>query len=253
MKLQTLLSLVATMAVAWTCPAAVTAVTGVQAVDGESFRLKDARIVRCLGLASPNKDESGAAAATTALNALVSNRELRMEPGRPDKDTNGHVLAYVFDGRILVNEELVRQGWAHVCRPVSAKYRQRLLAAQEEARAAGRGIWAGLTNALVSIAEVKPRSTGGTEALHDEYVVLQNRGSNAVDLTGWSVIDEGNHRYLFPQFMLAPGAKATLRSGVGRNIATDLYWGSRTPIWNNNGDSLTLKNAQGRLVVTYVY
>jgi competence protein ComEC len=67
------------------------------------------------------------------------------------------------------------------------------------------------------------------------------------------LLDEGNNRYLFPNFILGAGAKMTLRSGVGRNTATDLYRGSRQPIWNNDGDTILIKDGKGRLVLSHVY
>jgi endonuclease YncB( thermonuclease family) len=46
------------------------------------------------------------------------------------------------DGR-LVNEILVREGWAMVLTiPPNVKYVDRFLRAQQEARAASRGLWA---------------------------------------------------------------------------------------------------------------
>ncbi len=227
--------------------------TVIQVLDGDTFRLHDARDVRCLGIDAPEKGDPLAEDATAALNKLVSNRKVRLELGRQSKDDFGRVLAYVFVGKTLVNEEMVRQGWAHVRRPVSTKYRQRLLVAQDEARTAGRGIWSGATNILMAITEVHAKATNNKDDLNDEFIVIENRGTNALELTGWSLLDEGNNRYLFPNFILAPAAKVTLRSGVGENSASQLYWGSRRPIWNNDGDTIFIKDTKGRLVLSHVY
>lgn len=117
--------------------------------------------------------------ATQANDLLVSNREVRLELGRPGKDRNGRTLAYLFSGEVLANEELVRQGWAHMRRPVSVKYRERPLKAQDEARNAGRGIWAGVHSFMLIITEVSPRTSGvSSAALNSEFVVVENRGSN---------------------------------------------------------------------------
>jgi len=40
----------------------------------------------------------------------------------------------------------------------------------------------------------------------------------------------------------------TLHTGDGTNSATDLYWGSKRPIWNNDGDTASLYDHNGRLV-----
>jgi endonuclease YncB( thermonuclease family) len=228
--------------------------TVIQVLDGDTCRLHDNRDVRYLGIDAPEKGDPLAEEATQANNKLVANRTVRLELGRPAQDRNGRLLAYVFVGRTLVNEELVRGGWAHVRRPVTAKYRERLLKAQEAARAAGAGIWAGVSNISLAIVGVNAKAgVTGASALTNEFIVIQNQGSNAVNLTGWSVVDEGNMRYLFPNFSLAPGAKVTLRTGVGKNSAADLYWGNRRPVWNDEGDSIFIKDSDGRLVLSHVY
>jgi endonuclease YncB( thermonuclease family) len=226
----------------------------VQVIDGDTCRLHDNREVRYLGIDAPEKGDPLAEEATQAHNSLVSNREVRLELGRPEKDQNGRTLAYMFHGKTLVNEELVRQGWAHVRRPVQAKYRDRLLKAQDEARTAGRGIWAAVSNILLAVVEVNQKTSGASpDPLNSEFVVIENRGTNVVDLTGWSLLDESNHRYLFPNFILAPKARVTLRTGVGKNTPTDLYWGNRSAIWNDNGDTIFLKDSKGRIVLSHVY
>mgnify|MGYP002408763551 CR=1 FL=1 len=99
-------------------------------------------------------------------------------------------------------------------------------------------------------------ATGSTAAVtitdlncKNEWVKIKNTGTSPVSLTGWRISDEGTkHTYTFPSFTLAPGATVTLHTGDGTNSATDLYWGSKRPIWNNDGDTASLYDRNGRLV-----
>jgi hypothetical protein len=186
---------------------------------------------------------------------LVGGRIVRLEPGKPSKDQNGRLLAYVFVGKTCVNEELVRQGFAHIRRPVAAKYKTRLIDAQEEARKAGRGIWVKVKDLEIAIVSVHARiESDGKRNLNDEYIVIKNRGDKSLELTGWTISDESsNHRYLFPNYVLPAGAKVTLRSGLGSNTGSELFWGSRRPIWNDDGDTVFIKDAQGNLVLSHIY
>lgn len=85
--------------------------------------------------------------------------------------------------------------------------------------------------------------------LKDEWVKIRNTGSSSASLSGWKMVDEGNkHTYTFGSFTLSPGSTVTLYTGKGTNTATDLYWGSGSPIWNNDGDVASLYDASGRLV-----
>jgi hypothetical protein len=52
---------------------------------------------------------------------------------------------------------------------------------------------------------------------------------------------------------LKPGARVYVHTGRGTNgkpDGNDVYWGSRAYIWNNTGDTATLKNASGKTIDT---
>jgi competence protein ComEC len=77
-------------------------------------------------------------------------------------------------------------------------------------------------------------------------------GESAQDLTGWTLKDEQNHTYAFPEsFTLAPGEVVMVNTGVGDDSATDLYCNMGSPIWNNAGDVATLMDAEGNIVSQY--
>jgi endonuclease YncB( thermonuclease family) len=228
-------------------------VSVLQVLDGDTCRLSDNREIRYLGIDAPETGDPLAETATQANNRLVGGKRIRLETGKPEKDRDGRLLAYVFVENTFVNQELVRQGMAWVRRPLDAQYRDILLKAQEEARRAGRGIWNGPTNINLVVAAVHARPKGGRTNLADEYVVIENRGKETLDMTGWSILDEAHHRYLVPNFALPAGARSTLRTGMGKNTATDLFWGNRVGIWNDDGDSIFIRDSQGRLVLIHSY
>jgi ribosomal protein L35AE/L33A len=90
----------------------------------------------------------------------------------------------------------------------------------------------------------------GPEApnLANEWVELTNGGAQPQDLTGWSLKDEKNHVYKFPSgFTLAPGTSVKVRTGIGTDSGTDLYWGRKAAVWNNTGDIAYLLDPQGKV------
>lgn len=93
--------------------------------------------------------------------------------------------------------------------------------------------------------------------LNGEYVTIKNACSYSCDLSSWSISDASSHVYTFPSFILASQGQFTLYSGAGVNSATELYWNSPfypcKAIWNNDGDSLTLKNQNNEIIFTYSY
>lgn len=87
--------------------------------------------------------------------------------------------------------------------------------------------------------------------LQEEWVSVANADETAVNLTGWTIADEGTRNtYTFPLFTLNPGADVTVHSGAGNDTATDLYWGRGSPVWNNDGDLATLADANSTVVST---
>jgi hypothetical protein len=104
----------------------------------------------------------------------------------------------------------------------------------------------------VTIAHIEYNPPG--RDVEGEFVLLRNSSSARVDLTGWTLRDgNANHVYVFPAFVLAPGAEVKLWTRVGANDAANLYWGERSAIWNNNGDTGTLSDAAGAVISRFSY
>jgi hypothetical protein len=80
-------------------------------------------------------------------------------------------------------------------------------------------------------------------AMNGEWVTVKNTGSKAVALKGWTLRDAQSHVYTFGTFTLGAGKSVVIRSGKGTNTATKLYWQQSWYVWNNTGDTATLKNA----------
>jgi competence protein ComEC len=111
------------------------------------------------------------------------------------------------------------------------------------------------TGGALALAEVHADAEGDDrETLNDEYIVLKNTGSDTLDLSGWTINDAADHTYTIPDgTTLAPGDTLTIHSWSGSDTASDLYWGSGTPIWNNGGDTVTVRNRQDDVVLNETY
>ena len=73
---------------------------------------------------------------------LVGGRQVRLEFDRRRRDDYHRLLAYVYVGEMMVNAEMVRRGYAEVMSvPPDFRHRALFVKLQEEARAAGRGLW----------------------------------------------------------------------------------------------------------------
>lgn len=230
-------------------------VTVDRVIDGDTSRLEGGRRVRYLGINAPEKGDPHAEEATLANRGLVEDKSVRLEFGRSRRGQHGRLLAYVFVGDTFVNEALLRQGHAHFRPPAEEKYREILCQAQEEARAAGVGIWERSPEwGAIRIVSVQADAAGDDrQNLNDEFIVIENQSQHPVDFNGWTVSDAARHRDLFSHFTLAPKAQVTLRTGLGVPSERELFWASRAPVWNNKGDAIFIRDRQGHLVLSHAY
>ncbi len=85
--------------------------------------------------------------------------------------------------------------------------------------------------------------------LKDEWIEITNRDASPVLLEGWKIEDEGSkHTYTFSSYTLSSQAAVTLYTGMGTDTSTELYWGSESPVWNNDGDTAYLYDNSGNLI-----
>jgi hypothetical protein len=92
--------------------------------------------------------------------------------------------------------------------------------------------------------------TGSNSSLNAEYVVIRNGDNVSHSVSGWTVRDRAGHRYTFPDgFRLGAGKQAIIHTGDGTSYTTSasthLYWGREWYVWNNTGDKVILRRADG--------
>jgi len=173
----------------------------------------------------------------------------------------GRLLGYISHEGKNINYRLVTTGHARVY-DSEFSLSERFDAAEERARTNGTGVWAcasphavadGGTTGLV--ASVHADAAGDDrENLNDEYVVLGNPGETTVDLSGWTVSDEVGASYTVPEgTALAPDDQLRIHTGAGTDTDTDLYWDYGRPVWNNDGDTVTIRAANGTVIDEHSY
>src|SRR3954466_14115088 len=82
--------------------------------DGDSFRCNDGRRVRLIGIDSPESQQqpAGEKARAALLRLLPPGSTVQLEIDIASTDRYGRTLAYLWSGSKLVNEAMVRDGWA---------------------------------------------------------------------------------------------------------------------------------------------
>lgn len=221
------------------------------AVSPSEFGFEDTPSVRaCL--------RSEAIEATQYVEQRVEGQQVTLtaDPNTDNRGSFGRLLRYVsVSNQSTVNQELVEQGYARVYTASDFSNKGAYLAAEQEAREAGRNVWScGGTAGASFIGVINADATGDDrENLNGEYVVIQNPTNETVNLSGWTVSDEASHTFEFQERTLRPDGSVTLRTGTGSPNATVTYWNASSPIWNNGGDTVTVRNKTGGVVAERAY
>ncbi|MGB6837498.1 MAG: thermonuclease family protein [Dehalococcoidia bacterium] len=117
-------------------------------IDGDTIQVEGGLTVHYIGINAPEMrgpdepSECYGAEARERNRELVEGKVAQLERDMAHEDGDGQVLRYVYvDGRML-NEILLREGYARASvHPPDLRYADVLLAAQQEAGELSRGLW----------------------------------------------------------------------------------------------------------------
>lgn len=117
-------------------------------IDGDTVEIEGGERVRYIGIDTPETVDPRQPIQCFGVEASKKNKELvegktvRLEKDVTDRDKYGRLLRYVWVDDLFVNLELVKQGFAtSYSYPPDIKHQAEFLAAEREAREAGRGLW----------------------------------------------------------------------------------------------------------------
>ena len=126
----------------------------VRVVDGDTIEIEGGEKVRYIGIDTPETVDPRKPVQCFSVEASKKNKELvegkmvRLEKDITDRDKYNRLLRYIWLDDVLVNLELVKQGFAYsYSYPPDIKYQDQFLKAQQEAREAKRGLWSACPDA----------------------------------------------------------------------------------------------------------
>lgn len=122
-------------------------------VDGDTIELEDGRVVRFVGIDTPETVDPRRPVgcfgkqASNETKSLLSGKVVILQKDISDKDKYNRILRYIYlpleDGQILfVNDYLVREGFAKVLTyPPDVKFNIQLREAETDAKINKKGLW----------------------------------------------------------------------------------------------------------------
>lgn len=225
----------------------------VAVVDGDTIRVEmDGVIypVRYIGIDTPESTtqvEPFGKEASQKNTELVSGQTVTMYRDTSETDQFDRLLRFVFVGETFINYEMVKQGYAKAFRyPPDTACADLYQQAQDEASTFGVGMWM----AQATFEASAPNETIIIIAVNKsaEYVDIQNRSNQPIDLTGWRLDSEKGSQSCTLSGTIQPGE--TLRIWAMSGAGFSCGFGSN--IWNNSEpDPAVLYNPQNIEISRY--
>ena len=118
-------------------------------IDGDTFKLANGERVRLIGVNTPETVdprrpvERFGPEASAFTKSRLTGKSVRLDFDKERRDRYGRLLAYVYVDDRFLNEELIERGFGHAETqyPYSSAMKKRFRAAEDQAKAAHRGLW----------------------------------------------------------------------------------------------------------------
>ncbi len=110
-------------------------------IDGDTFETADGKIVRLLGINTPEKGSYYYEESTEYLRTLIEHEYVTMTGDKTNKDWYGRELRYVYLEERFVNVEMLERGYARLYLLKDKKYQNVMKFAEMQAKSSAIGIW----------------------------------------------------------------------------------------------------------------
>lgn len=108
--------------------------------------------------------------------------------------------------------------------------------------------------AALSVTVVADAPGNDHRNLNGEYAVIENRGDDAIDISGWRLCDLSSRCFRFPESTRIPATRrVVVYTGYGTSDGASFFMNNARAVWNNDGDEAILIDAGGGTVLRHVY
>jgi micrococcal nuclease len=116
-------------------------ISGVEIIDGDTFRLVTGDTVRLIGIDAPELSQPGGVLSREYLAHLICGKRVTLEKGHEDRDNYNRLLRFVYINDLCINEEMIRQGYAEARYLPENPIREYYVQLEIEAETARAGLW----------------------------------------------------------------------------------------------------------------
>lgn len=204
-------------------------------IDGDTV-VSNGTSIRLLGINAPEKNERYSLEAKEFLEKSILNKSVKIKKTGTDK--YGRTLGYIFINKKNINLELVETGFANIYFPST----------KDEYYSSFKTAWESCIKKNINLCEKSSEKCVELKSFDwkNEIIILKNVCNKKIDLTSWEIKDEGRKNFVFESLILdeLEEVKISVNSETG-----DINWNEGTYVWTNSGDTLFLRDSQGKLVI----
>ena len=215
-------------------------------IDGDTIVVNGSS-VRLLGINSPERGGQYYDEAREFLEEAVLDKTAVLKFGKEKYDKYNRTLAYVFVGEKNVNLELVRNGFANFYFP----------SGKDVYYDDFKEAWESCESNLCEKAEEECSNCIELKGFdyEEEVVVFYNKCDFDCELTGWGIKDEGRKNFVFPNFVLEKNkdVRIIVSEEEKANSESEIFWNRKDYVWTDSGDTLFLRDSEGKLVLWESY
>ncbi len=197
----------------------------ISVTDGDTLETSDQIIIRLKGINTPEREEKYYQEAKEFLESLALNKTIEFEDYGPDK--YGRTLAHIYIGKTLVNAEIVKAGLAYSYYYEPDSHLEEILASEKIARNQEINLWKKSPDQncleLINLRYKEPKQ-GCTNG---ELLEIRNLCDKELAVT---IKDDATHVF---QEKILPN---------------QIFSKSFSCIWNDEGDSLYVRDDKGLLI-----
>ena len=222
----------------------------VNTLSGHENLSRGGTSVRLLGINCPEKGEVYFDEAKNFVEELVLNKKVVLKFGKDKYDLYDRILAYVFVDGKNVNLEIVENGLANFYFPSGKDiYYEDFKTAWEDCVEENLNLCEKSEDKCSDCVELKEFN------YQKEIVTFFNKCYFDCEITGWEIKDEGRKNFVFPKFVLEKNSevKVVVSKEDKINNQEEIFWIRKTYVWTKTGDTLFLRDSNGKLVLWRVY
>jgi len=197
-------------------------------IDGDTIELEDGRKIRLLNINAPEKNQPLSNLSTKFLESF-QNKTIEMEIIGIGK--YGRPLARLYYQK-YINLELIKKGFVHKY-IVEKDELSIFLKTEKQAREEERGIWEKSPSFGCIDVEINKK---------EEFLIIINKCNFNLQA---SIKDESTKTF---EFKISGNEELRVFSGKGQNSESKIYLQSKRNIWNNDKDSIFIRDSNGFII-----